>query len=273
MISHPNLTAYDGVEATSNFQSPLDEEAYCSAQIDKSIEQVNFIKSLTGRQVRVIEYCSGNSRLLYGLYIANMLTSGIGIEISKSRHTFAESWKRRLGIDTIQNIRGDVLGVYVISPCADVALCVTGAFQYFSPIQNDADKILLRSIRKSLIPGGTVILEIYPHANLISACQLSGGKFKMWDEMPERDPWQYYLSEYEWDNKSMMLTHHKIFIPRKSMKDIDTGRTEVLKIYRPSEISDLFEVCGFDMVAFYGGWNREKADESSLVNVIVGVAV
>lgn len=268
IVSHSNLTSYEGVEGKDQFKDPKALDAYCDLLLKKSQEQVQFIaKQLKKKGIRAIEFCSGNSRIMYAMVKAGILKSGTAIEISKSRHEFAESWRRRLGIDTVKNIQGDVLGAFVLNPVADLALCLTGAFQYMEPISPDGPGIVLRSLRRGLSKGGTLILELYPCPRLIKPGALN----QDWTELPLGDPWRFYLSRTWYEEKTKFIHHRKIFIDPKGA--IDEGRMDVMRVYTPSEISDMLDANGFEMIGYHGDWIGGKADPMSETNVVVARGV
>lgn len=269
-MSHPNLSAYDGVEDSKSFKDKSALDLYCEWLLKKSTHQVDFIRRAMKdkKDLRVLEFCSGNSRVLYELHKAKFLKSGTGVEISKSRHTFAEAWRRRLGIDSVKNIHGDVLGAFVLNPVADLAIMLTGSFQYMEPISPQAPGIVLRSLRRSLSVGGTLIMELYPSPRITKHPNTT---IQDWSELPIVDPWRFYLNRSWYDDKTKLVSHRKIFISQDGK--IDDGRLEVLRIYQPSEIGDLLDANGFTMTGFYGDWHDSKATESSEINVVVGKAV
>lgn len=271
-----NTHSYDKVESLSNFATADDLDKYKALQISKSTAQCSFIKKecYNGKKIRFIEYCSGNSRLLYALNAVEILQSGIGIEISKTRHTFAESWRKQLGIQqaTISNVNGDAIDCHVISPCADVALCVTGAFQYFAPRRDTYENIFLSMARRSLVPGGILILEIYNHPTEIAGCMMSTDyTYRSWIELPESDPFRYYLTHYMYLPAIKALDAKEIFVKRDGF--IDDTKREVLRIYSASEIFDLLDNNGFKMTGYYSDWNKAKGDASADKSIIVAEAV
>ncbi len=272
MTPHPNYTAYNGVEDVSRFSDLKEMERYCEVQLRKSEPQAEFIKVLTkGKKVRVGEFCSGSSRLLYALSQKKILESGVGVEISQSRHEFAESWRRRIGLDNVKNYLGDCITADIISPVVDLAVCITGAFQYFEPIHDTAPGIVLRNIRKCTADKGKLVLELYNHPKELSICKANNGVCRQWQELPIGDPWRYYLSKLTYDEDRNWLGHGKVFIGRDG--SIDDKRMEVLRLYRPTEISDVLDAYGWKMIGFFGSWGGDKATEKDDITIVVAEAV
>src|SRR5262249_2927047 len=127
----------------------------------------------------------------------------------------------------------------------DAALCITGAFAYFEPIERGLALSVARTLRESLVPTGLVCLELYPHPHerlLLEAA--GGGSVRIWTELPNDDPWRYYLSDLALDPARNVLTHQKTFIHRTEHR-IDEGRRERLKLYSEEAITHLLNEAGF----------------------------
>src|SRR2546423_1382739 len=84
---------YEGYEQVANFSTHEDLENYRQLLSKKTERQLGFIaRQLPQRRLRVIEFCSGNGRLLMALARENMLEYGLGVEIAQSRVDFARRW-------------------------------------------------------------------------------------------------------------------------------------------------------------------------------------
>ena len=86
-------TGYEGYERTTNFPTSKARDEYRRYLLKKTEAQVGFISYHCGtRRLRVIEFCSGNGRLLISLALRGMLNFGLGLDISRSRVEFARGW-------------------------------------------------------------------------------------------------------------------------------------------------------------------------------------
>ena len=91
---------------------------------------------------------------MYALEKQGILDRGIGIEISSSRHEFAEKWKVDHNFEKVENLNINVKDCEFEVGSFDLIIMVDSAFNYFYP-ENHAlpDKVLENSWR-FLCPGG-----------------------------------------------------------------------------------------------------------------------
>jgi len=265
-----NLRAYDNIEKLSNYNSPEELEKYREHLLKKSKVQAGFISSYfeEERKLKVFEACSGNARLLYQLHINGIIEQGTGVEISSSRVKFAEEWKKEFNGANITNICGDMIKFEPQKEHYDLAICITGALAYFYPIDIAYPKILINKFSTMLKSGGILLLELYQHANGIKFCMLDEKKeFNTWVELPESDPFRYYLMKYIYHEKEGCLDSKEIFIKRDGF--IDDSKNEVLKIYSLDEIRQLLENTGFKIKDIFSEWDKKKYNDSDEKLIIV----
>lgn len=273
MIADPADDAYAGVEDLRQFSDAAVLEVYRSALLEKTWHQADFIRRHLGPgPLDVVEFASGNGRLLFTLDNWGLLASGIGLERSKSRVAFAQRWatdlKRGTRIRMSEaNVLGD-LGEVLGSSSADLVACITGAFGYFRPLDPIAPFALLVTMARAVRPGGHVLLELYlpgtSKSRLLEAC---GGHVRTWEQLPDWDPFQYYLSELEVVDEGKTLRHRKTFISRGGK--IDSGRIEDLALYRLGEVETLVADAGLEVVLADGGWSGEPWVEHGSATLVV----
>jgi SAM-dependent methyltransferase len=249
-------TGYEGFERAENFPTAEALADYRRLLLDKTRHQVGFIGRQTGgRPVRVFEVASGNGRLLIGLAQAGLLGYGFGLDIAQSRIEFATRWACDAGITQVRQVAADALTLPDQDPGTfDLAVCITGAFNYFQPIRDTAPDELLARMRKALKPGGQLLLELYelPQARL-TMLGLSDGRLRTWQPLPAEDRFAYYLDDSEYWAERQTIRHGKIFIGRDGR--IDAGREEVLKYYQEAELTALLEQAGFTDVQLFGDFD------------------
>lgn len=121
MSEHINLSAYDNVENLKNF-SEEEFQQYCDDKIKTCEKHLCFIKKLAlSKNFDICEIGSGNSKLLYALEQNNMINSGVGIEISKSRFLFAEKFKEYINSTKVQNLNENIFNIHTpISRLSDI---------------------------------------------------------------------------------------------------------------------------------------------------------
>lgn len=212
---------YEGYEELSRF-TPGQLQSYRQMLLEKTKHQVDFIlKHIPTRPLSVVEIGSGNGRLLIGL--ANrarngraVLSRGIGLDISESRTQFARQWRD----DWAQFIQFNALSFWTenildtgVPPTMDLAVCITGCFQYFYPIDPGAPQQVLSWMRNSAT---YALFELYKRPSM----------GRTWKKLPEGDPWKYLLDEY-YDNGDW-VEHTKTFIGHNGTEDV---RKENLAYY------------------------------------------
>ena len=258
-----NLRAYDNIEKMSNYNSPEELKKYREHLLKKSRAQADLISSYFTEKakLKVFEACSGNSRMLYQLHLDGILEEGIGVEISNSRAKFAEEWKKEFNGINVTNICGDIIKYESKTDYYDLIICITGALGYFYPIDTNYPEILIKKFNEMLKYKGYLLLELYQHANGVNFCMMDEKKeFNTWVELPESDPFRYYLMKYTYHEDEGCLDSKEIFIRRDGY--IDDSKNEVLKIYSLDEISQLLGNNGFKIKNIFSEWDKKKYNES-----------
>ena len=264
-------TGYEGFERLENFPSARELEAYRELLLRKSRLQVEFLmRHLGPRPLRGIEFGAGNGRLLVALALQEMLEEGLGLEVSTSRVAFARRWAEDLHLVQVQPVVADVLQ-FTDYPAQhfDLAVCITGAFNYFRPIDETAPLVVLRKMHAALRPGGHMLLELYAlpqhRAQMLA---LNDGRLRLWHPLPAEDRFAYYLDDFEYWAGQRILRHEKIFIGRDGT--IDAGRVEVLAYYTGPELIDgLLVPSGFGNVRMFGDFQDSHYCEGESSTCVV----
>ncbi|MGB5158674.1 class I SAM-dependent methyltransferase [Desulfobacterium sp. N47] len=264
-------TGYEGFESPESFPTRKSLQDYHSLLLQKTEKQVAFIARHLGRRnLRVIDFGSGNGRLLVALALEGMLDLGIGVEISQSRVAFAQQWTADLNLSSIvHNIAADALefanfehGMF------DIATCITGAFGYFKPIRESAPVELLTKMRAAVKSGGHLLMELYQMPEKRKRMlTLNEGKLRTWQPLPDEDRFAYYLDDFEYCEDRRILRHDKIFIGRNGK--IDTGRVEVVAFYTDVELVCLLGQNGFYSTQIYEGFEDMPYFEGQSPSMVV----
>jgi SAM-dependent methyltransferase len=249
--------AYEGLE--ERFADRAELEAYRAAMLDRSAAQAALIDARLPATGPLLEIGAGNGRLLVALAALGH-GDALGIELSRSRTAFARAWAEELGLAGVRVETGDALQAELPPGRFAAALCITGALGYFAPATPDGDRRLLEQLRDALAPGGLLVLELYPHAEDRRILAAAGGALRRWSELPEPDPWRFYLSDLELDGDSAVLTHRKTFIARDGGA-IDAGRVERLRLFDPDSLRALLAaVGGFSAPELLADWDGGPYD-------------
>jgi len=260
---HYNFTAFDKFEI---FSSNQEVEKYRQSKIDEVQKNVSFIERHFNTKIDVLEIGSGNSKFLYGLDKADLLKSGYGIDVSKSRIDFANEWKKDLQIQNVHNVHGNALDLDLDNlPEFDLIYCVDMAFQLFDPAQPGSDIKFLNSCYKKLKKGGKIVLELDSSEQILKS--LHNDKAKLWQEFDSSDPWMYLLWDCTYDRQKSYLYIKKAIIKRDLSKI--SKNNICLRVYDHSDIITMLEKLSFGTVQIYDYWSK-KGDMSDDEFLVVG---
>lgn len=264
-----NLHAYDEVEVSSNYADTAELERYRSLLMGKSSLAAECLKSsaYSGLPMRVLEICSGSSRLLFTLDKLGLLKAGFGVEVSKSRHQFAEEWKACLGTRTVHNINCAADQYSFDCGEIDAAVMIDGALSYLYPCAPSLPESILRRIHGVLKPGGKLLLEF----DVLSPEQLAimrrDGSVRVWNRGDDKDAFRYALYETQpmnWDQ--MVVQNCSTYLHRNGAAE--KVKRELYKYYAPGELDQLLSSLGFH-VKHFGSFQMTPfdVDSRSLVTV------
>lgn len=258
---HKNFLAYENYEV---FDDLYKENIYKLSKLKSCDEHVEFIKNIeNNKKINFLELGSGNSKLLYNLFLNDLLLEGYGLEISKSRFNFAEKWKKDIGCNNIFNFNENFLDFdFSKINKLDLVFCVDLAFQFCEPIKKGSDYELLNKVYNNLNFKGKIVLELDGCKSIIDSIKISN---RLWDEFPETDPWRFSLWDCSFENSE--LNWKKTFISRKG----EFFNSEViLRIYKKEEIIDLFERVGFKNVKLYKNWKMDSFENDYESFIVTG---
>ena len=150
-----NINAYKQVENAENYKTTKELEEYRSKRLNDVLPATEFIEKniYKGVPLRVLEYCSGSSCLLYSLEKRGLLKEGFGVEISENRFGFAERWKNDHGFTKVKNLNLNAEELDFPEDSFDLIILVDSAFCYFFPENFGGRSRRWRRFRRDT-PGG-----------------------------------------------------------------------------------------------------------------------
>ena len=253
------MHAYEGVEAIENFASREELDKYREHLIEKSNAMAQFIMKQRSTPFRLFEIATGNGRIPVALMEQGAVDYVLGVDISSSRIAFARRWADDMKLKGLDFEVRDVLIDPSTGSFFDMAICLTGAFCYFDASRRGADRQILLELSKGLVPGGTLILEIYTLPVLRRRCLESpDGITRYWERLAQKDPFSFYLHEVKYQEEESILQVQKVFIRRRD-GHVDESRCEYLRIYTEEEIERLLEECGFQTLFFSDGFDEKPS--------------
>ena len=234
---HTNLTAYQHTEDMENYPTPEILKEYREHLLKKSEGQRDFIRSLFPEKIKVLEVCSGNSRLLYSLSLTGCLGLGVGVEVSRSRYNFAELWRKDIDITNVFNLCGDIMR-FGTTDTFDLVLIMSNAFMYFDPIDETYPEKLLRKFHSWLKDDGKLIMEVRDYREEIKIKEI-------YKQLPESDPFHRLHTRYMYHSETKCLELDNTFTRRDGIK---CKTNEMLRVYDIDEIKMLLRKCGFSKI-------------------------
>jgi SAM-dependent methyltransferase len=258
--------AYEGLEDPTSFTDAASLARYRESLLARTAPQVDFLVGLMPRAAGVLEIGCGNGRLLIELTRRRTIESAFGIDVARSRICFARRWAADESCDGVAFEAGDALA-YELPPGAfDAVVVLTGAFGYFEAAVPGSAARLAERLHKALRRPGLICLELYPHPEHRRLLEATGGIARIWNELPEDDPWRFYLSSISLDDSRQILTHEKTFIHRATGQ-VDTGRRERLYLYSHDAIAQLLAAAGFRDVETFEGWSHTPYEGGEIMVV------
>ncbi len=251
---------YEGVDSGPFTTSQL--ENYRRMLLRKTDQQSRFISRLIGGQpATVLELCCGNGRLLVDLACKGLLSRGFGYDKAESRIKFGWDWTIDWNIYSINLDVGDASNSMISGGAFDVAVCITGAIQYFG---QDIQKVLTNMAKASKM----AVLELYNIPKERLEMLRNNVRLQTWDVLPTEDPFSHCLDSFTYNDELKFMRHEKAFIRRDG--GIDVGRVEHLWYYSDSEVRALLHEVGYDSVEFFGGWDGTAYSSDSDKMIVVG---
>lgn len=266
-----NLKAYMDVESMSNYATVEDLEKYRKLLLSKSEPAVKFIRNVIykGIPLKVLEFCSGSSRMLYALEKEGLLEDGYGVEISPSRHEFAQKWKDALGSRWVHNIHCSAEDYTFPDSKIDLIIMIDGALSYIYPCDPELPREILKQSCKHLTKGGAILLE----SDVLSEDQLSlmkrDGRTRIWNWGDEKDPFKYALYQTEpvsWEQEVFKNT--SIYLSQNTFEE--KIKEELYKFYSADELTNIMDEIGLS-VRHYASFSLDPYDSTakSLVTLAV----
>ncbi|NNE69484.1 MAG: class I SAM-dependent methyltransferase [Rhodothermales bacterium] len=231
-MGHVNLSAYDGYE---QFSDPEALEAYRRAKVGELDSFVEWVRETYEKPIRVLDLGSGNAKWLVRLEREGLLAAGTGIEVSESRHRFAETWIADWNLTGITPICGDLLTAsFPIQ--VDLCLATDIVLQFLNPIREGALEATLKRVADHLKPGGRLLIDLQDLTSLKDS--------KTWQEFDEPDPWRFLLWEAPYNPERNTVALRKTFIGRDDNR-LDRSELE-LEVLSLEQLTAMLVAAGFD---------------------------
>lgn len=257
-----NIRAYENAESLRNFSDRGQIVAYRKARLERYQPVVDFVLKRLGviLPASFLEIGSGSSALLYALASRNLLQHGLGIELSQSRHEFAQLWREDDGFHAVENVNQNFANVDLRPSRYDWCIVIDNTFTYLYPEDPQYPIELLRRARLALKAGGRVLLDFFNYAR-----RETGIDYRQWIAFPESDPFSYGL--YSNQIADGINCAESIFIKRDGT---ESRKREFSKVYSLADMDKLLAQCGFWVAEVFSGFDERPfvADSSERLVIV-----
>ena len=198
-----------------------------------------------------------------------LLDCAYGVEISPSRHAFAENWRRDLDSTRTTNIRQPA-GEFVFPHDGfDLVIMIDGALSYLYPSDPGVPERILEQSHANLKPGGALLLESAIMDSETRAFIRRHGSHRTYIPGDDKDPFSFALYQTEpIDWRAKVFKHTSTYLDRAAGGG--TVKEELYKYFDADELTGLLEEGGFTVTHFssFGG-EPFTASSDTLVTLAV----
>ena len=261
-----NFSAYDQVEALSNYRTQGDVEAYRRERIEKYARYLTMLAALgiTNGPISVVDIGSGSSAFLYALEQKGLLREGIGIELSDTRHAFAERWRLDGGFKRVSNICANFTDVPLASAAYDVFSVLDDTYLYLRPEDEDYPARLFETARRTLGPGGFLVVDFRNDVPLIGAMPPEGRSFTV--DLPETNAFASASYRQAPSRDRRTLLNESRYLARDGT---ETSKVEITEVCDVTTLTAKLRDVGFHSVTAYGDLSLPAFDEPTSPRAVV----
>jgi hypothetical protein len=262
--AHVNYTAYEGVEKVERFsdQALID---YCNDKIFSCDKYVSFFKKkFINHKLNVLEVGSGSGKLLYRLEKENILSLGVGYELSNSRCSFAMKFSNYMNSNLVIIRNQDFLKSKSKDEKFDVIIGIDVVINLIAATdENFLDKFFIKAIEKLKDEGSIILESITLQREIDSIIKSENGIYYTWKKFLDSDPFKYGLDEMSIDSKKNIIWK-KFFIPRNLGPE--EYFTNLLKPLSKNDFSKIAEKYSLK-AEFFDYWelNDDTSDQEFIV--------
>jgi hypothetical protein len=261
-----NFSSYDAVEAASNYATAAEVEAYRDERLRMYRRHVAFLQELGVPEggLRVVDVGSGSSAFLYALERAGILGHGMGIELSASRHEFAERWRAEAGFERVTNVLGDFARTPLAPDSVDRFTVLDDTYLLLRPEDESYPNLLVDLAYCALVPGGFFVATFRNDAPLVA--DMASGERSFWTELPQSNAFRYALYRQRASADGSTLRNESIYITRDLQ---ETRKVEITEVCDVAALARTLEQSGFGTPTLYEGFSMNAFDPEHSSHVVV----
>jgi SAM-dependent methyltransferase len=216
MKSKIPLSAYghEGVEELRRFNK-ITFKNYCNKKLSSVNKHIHFIRKNKPQKYKgkVLEIGSGSGKLLFSMEKNNLISEGVGCEVSKSRSKFSNKFKKEFGIKKVKIENKNFLDLKFKKNYFDLVIGIDCVINYIGSNPKHLQKFL-NNCEKALKKGGYLILEFMTFEREKKMIKQSlKKKYFTWKKLSKEDPFLFGLDKISYDSKGLIV-YDKFFLER-----------------------------------------------------------
>jgi SAM-dependent methyltransferase len=260
-----NLSAYADVESIENYGTAAQMRTYREERLGFHARQVEFVRGLgvPANGLRIVDVGSGSSAFLYALDRAGLLAHGLGIEVSPSRHAFAERWRTDEQFTRVTNVCANFRDVPFDAASLDAFTVLDETYLYLRPEGDDYPSVLLERAAHALVPAGHFIAAFRNDAPFVKHME---GQRTFRIDLPESNPFRYALYRQDASADGRTLRTESVYIARDAGERRKVEFTEVCDV---DELGGRLLARGFSQVDRYADFVFAPFDPNSSPNLVL----
>ncbi len=261
-----NFSSYDQVEAPDNYRSVEEMDSYRRERLAFCGLRAEFLLTGCGATVPVdvVEVGAGSSALLYSLSNLGMLKSGVAIELSESRHRFAERWREDKDFQNIVNHCADFAQIKHEPKSKDIFVCIDNTFSLIGPENAAYPQRLVDLAFDALRPGGSIVIEIHNQEKVFAA--MHEDQRQLWIELPETNAFKFALYRQTRNRTKNLILSETIYLRRDGA---ERRKADMEIAYTRPMLEVLLRDVGFADFQFMGGYDGAEFDPAKSEYLIV----
>jgi SAM-dependent methyltransferase len=261
-----NFASYAEVEARENYATVEELEAYRDERLRMYEPAVAFLRGpdVPPRGLRVVDVGAGSSAFLYALERAGLLERGLGIELSASRHEFAERWRLDAGFTRVTNMLGNFAEADLPPGSFDRFTVLDDTYLLLRPEDDRYGELLLDVAYRALEPGGLFVASFRNDAPLVAS--MGGGERSFWVELPDSNAFKFALYRQRASDDGSRLRNESVYIGR----DLgETRKVEITEVCDVHAFAAAIERAGFGPPSLHADFACNPFDPARSPHVVV----
>jgi SAM-dependent methyltransferase len=237
------------------FNQDYDRVYFPTFTAERNITEVDFLESVLQipQGGQVLDLACGHGR--HSLELAKRGYSVLGLDLSPRFIEMARQSLRGSHLSNAEFIVGDMRESYFLNRF-DAALSYFTSFGYF---QDGENQKVLDNVAKALVKGGMFLLETVNRDWTIHKVE---NQPRRWDEVASDF---FLLEDISFNAHTSRIHTNRIIFDKGERRSMEYD----IKLYTHSELEDMLERVGLQVVSTFGGKDRSPYSVSSPRMVIV----